>query len=187
MVLTFSIDIDGTISEYPKYWLTYLESKTGIKFETPTNARTVIGDKLYEVLKDNWRRGPEKFDVPIFEEAIELSKNIYSSGGIIFMNTQRPLSEYPNMRAMTISWLMNNDFCFEDVQEKTALNLMKQGASVHIDNELSEALKIEKVDTIKTIFLIDENSTNRLEMPRGKIKYVKRKQLSGEIAKFLSL
>jgi hypothetical protein len=187
MVLTVSIDIDGTISEYPKYWLMYLESKTGIEFETTTNARIVIGDQLYEELKDKWRKGPEKYNVPIFKEAIELSKSIYLSGGIIFMNTQRPLSRYPNMRAMTMTWLENNDFCFEDVQEKTALNLKKQGASIHIDNEISEALRIAKIDTINAVILVDETSTNRLEMPHEKITYVMRKQLNQEITRFLTL
>jgi hypothetical protein len=152
---TISLDIDGTISDYPQYWLAFLENATGKKFKYTIEAKLYLGNKYYEELKTVWRTGPE-FEIPIYEEMKTLSEHIYSLGGKVYVNTRRPLHSFPKMKENTVQWLQKNKLKFEDVQVKSFDNFEKQKIELHIDDEESEVIKYANRIFPKSLILLSD-------------------------------
>lgn len=150
----FSFDIDGTISDYPDYWLKFLSARAGEEFSSTSNAKSALGQDLYQAYKTQWRLGSEKYEIPIRSELLELADLIYGSGGRVFINSQRPFSLFPQMREKTIDWLSRNRFKFEDVGPKTLNSLSKQQITCHIDDESTEAIRLLGVPTFSRVILI---------------------------------
>lgn len=150
----FSFDIDGTISDYPDYWLKFLASRTGEEFASTVDAKSRLGADLYNEHKTQWRLGPEKYEIPLRREVLELAGAIYDSGGRVFINSQRPFHKFPQMREKTINWLRLNEFQFEDVGPKSFANLIKQQVSYHIDDEPAEALRLVHVPSVRRVIVI---------------------------------
>ncbi len=150
----FSFDIDGTISDYPDYWLKFLLHLTGEEFASTFDAKSRLGLDLYDKYKTEWRLGPGKYEIPIHREILELADAIYDAGGRVFINSQRPFHKFPQMREKTINWLRLNKFQFEDVGPKSLAALTSQQISYHIDDEIAEALRLKSVPTVIKVILI---------------------------------
>ena len=150
----FSFDIDGTISDYPDYWLKFLSARAGIEFSTTLSAKSALGLDLYEEYKTQWRLGSEKYEIPVRSELLKLADLIYDSGGRVFINSRRPFSLFPQMREKTIDWLNRNGLKFEDVGPKTLTSLSKQQVICHLDDEPKEAFRLMGVPTLSRVFLI---------------------------------
>jgi hypothetical protein len=149
-----SFDIDGTISDYPDYWLKFLSTRAGVEFSTTSSAKSVLGLDLYQEYKTQWRLGSEKYEIPVRSELLKLADLIYDSGGRVFINSQRPFNLFPQMRERTIDWLSRNRFKFEDVAPKTLTSLSKQQVTCHIDDESIEAFRLMGVPTLSRVILI---------------------------------
>jgi hypothetical protein len=154
--MNISIDIDGTISDYPRYWLNFLNAYTMLDFTSTTEARQFLGTKEYERIKLLWREGPENL-IPIRDEFKELTHELYKNGCLVFVNSRRPYDQIPSMRKKNIDWLRTQGCKFEDIQVKTNSNLLDQNVEYHIDDEIEEALRIAQLKSIKKVFLLTEN------------------------------
>lgn len=152
-----SLDIDGTISEYPLHWLEFLNESFGYNFSSIDQAKKFLGQDSYKEKKDIYRRSESKYSIPIRNEFIRLAIEIYQRGGKIFINSQRPFSEYPSMLKSTSDWLNKNNFPFETIQEKSIKNLEKQQIKFHFDNEINECLRLSNIKSIKNFFLIGQD------------------------------
>lgn len=159
----FSLDIDGTISDYPDHWLKFLSSRVGEEFTSTSMAKSILGLSLYYEHKRAWRLGPEKYQIPVRNELLEFTRAIYKAGGQVFINSQRPFDKYPAMREQTIEWLNLNGFYFEDVGPKSIQAVNNQAAIYHLDDEISEALRIAHAPRIKRVGLICKNDDLFLE------------------------
>ena len=157
-MLSVSIDIDGTISEYPKYWLEFIKRDIGIQFVSVESAKKSLGKNEYSRLKNLYRNGSAKYSIPIRNEMLELANTIYKNGGQVFVNSRRPFNEYPQMLNRTKDWLTGHGFPFESIQEKSEDNLRMQKVIYHLDDELEECARIETISTIKKFFFITSES-----------------------------
>lgn len=157
MKIKVSFDIDGTISEYPKFWLDYILKQTGNNFNDINQAKNLLGVREYKELKSTYRDSEDKFLIPVRDEIVKLSKIIYKMGGEVYINSTRPFKEYPNMIGRTTEWLLRNGLMFEDVGSKTVENLMKQKCIFHVDDEIVDCLKIAELKTIKKVFLLEKS------------------------------
>jgi hypothetical protein len=154
-----SFDIDGTISNYPQYWLVFLENATGQNFKSTKEARLDLGNEYYDELKTVWRTGPE-FEIPIYNEMRILSEHIYSLGGKVYVNTRRPIHSFPKLKEKTVQWLHKNKLKFEDVQVKSFDNFKKQKVELHIDDEQSEVMKYANRIFPKSLILLSDLDFN---------------------------
>ena len=158
MTQFISLDIDGTVSEYPQYWLSYLNSRLKSDFKTTAKARLEIGLELYEEVKTEWRHGPE-YEIPTRDEIKVLSKIIYSEGFKIVMSTRRPIRRFPNMEKKISEWLTRNHIHHEAIQEKSRENFSKFQVTCHIDDEYSEIEKYMKSRYPKKLIWIRDPNT----------------------------
>ncbi len=159
----FSFDIDGTISDYPDYWLKYLMNRTGEEYKSTSIAKSTLGLDLYQEYKTQWRLGSEKYEIPIRSELQMLASQIYSSGGRVFINSQRPFHLFSQMREKTIDWLEQNKFQFEDVGPKSLAALSKQKVVYHIDDEPAEAFRLLGVPTLRRVILISKDDNEFIQ------------------------
>lgn len=150
----FSFDIDGTLTDYPKFWLKYLNIRTVANFSSVEEAKNKLGVAHYEFVKHEYRSGNVKFTEPLREEMINLSTMIYKLGGKIFVNTRRPLIRYPNMKDQTIDWLKREGFKFEDVNSKSIENIEEQKAIFHVDDEITECTRLVPARSLEKIILL---------------------------------
>ena len=137
MARYISLDIDGTVADYPRHWLQYLNTKLESSFSKTSEARQSLGVRMYEKLKSEWRNGPE-YEIPIREEMKTLTSKVYSEGFDIVISTRRPLEKFPNMQDQISRWLLKNDLPQECVQKKTLENFVRFKVLCHIDDEYSE-------------------------------------------------
>jgi uncharacterized HAD superfamily protein len=155
-MINISLDIDGTISEYPLHWLAFLNTRLESNFISTDEAKRVLGLKEYKKNKDLYRKSEEKYSIPIKSEFISLANTIYRFGGKVFINSQRPFSKYPSMLKSTSDWLKKSNFPFESIHEKTVSNLKHQEIKYHFDDEMVECLRLSKILSIEKLFLINQ-------------------------------
>lgn len=180
-MLRISIDIDGTISEYPKYWLEFIKENIGIQFVSVESAKKILGKTEYSRLKDLYRNSDSKYSIPIRHEMLEIANTIYKNSGQVFVNSRRPFKEYPDMLNRTGNWLSGHGFPFESIQEKSKDNLRRQKVIYHLDDEIEECIRLETVSTIKNFFLLtselfEQNLSHRFIKvdPSSELNLVKR-------------
>ena len=138
MPRNISLDIDGVIASYPRYFLNYVSKVTGSTFLTTETCKVSLGEDRYKRLKHGYRISKEKYQIPIHPRMIELSEQIYSCEMKIYINSSRPFHLYPDMLGDTTRWLRESMFKFELVEPKVSMNLLKQSVGLHVDNEVSE-------------------------------------------------
>jgi hypothetical protein len=153
-VINVSLDIDGTISDYPFHWLEYIKVKTGLNFLTVNDAKKTLGLAKYNQVKDLYRQSEDKYSIPIRNQLRVLATDVYKMGGKVFINSRRPFNDYPSMLNLTREWLTSNNLPFESIQAKSEFNLLSQKIMYHFDDEMSECNRLHKVISIKKIFLI---------------------------------
>jgi hypothetical protein len=153
-VINVSLDIDGTISDYPVHWLNYIKSKTGLNFLTVNDAKKSLGLAKYNEIKNLYRKSEEKYSIPVRNHLRILATDVYKIGGKVFINSRRPFADYPSMLNSTREWLSSNNLPFESIQTKSEFNLSSQQIMYHFDDEISECYRLQKVNSIKKFFLI---------------------------------
>lgn len=158
-----SIDIDGTLTDYPKPWLSFLRTQTGQDFDSVFSAKNAIGLKNYDYYKHLWRISPEKYSVQIRREMKELIEYIYGQQGKVYLNTSRPFEQYQQMHKQTTDWLTRNGIRFEGVNKKSLRNLENQGVRFHIDDQITELNRLSNAKHLKYLVLVQDNADARDE------------------------
>jgi len=153
-MINVSLDIDGTISDYPIHWLNYIRSKTGLNFLTVNAAKISLGLAKYNQIKNLYRESEDKYSIPVRDHLRILATDVYKTGGKVYINSRRPFADYPSMLNLTRQWLISNNLPFESIQTKSDLNLSRQNIMYHFDDEISECYRLQKVNSIKKFFLI---------------------------------
>jgi len=150
-----SLDIDGVIASYPRYFLNYVSKIVGSSFSTTEICKVSLGEDQYKRLKHGYRISKEKYQIPIYPRMIELSEQIYSCGMKIYVNSSRPFHLYPEMLDETTRWLRESMFKFELVEPKVAQSFLKHNVSLHVDNEVSEIerLRLEGLAEMKYLLV----------------------------------
>lgn len=147
---TWSIDIDGTLTDYPTEWLNFIHKKTGNLFDSTLDAKNILGNKSYKSLKHDYRISDEKYEINIKNEAKDFIKKIKKLGCRVIISSSRPFETYKNMMSKTKLWLINNDVHFDDLISKNELASIK--INYHIDNEMSEIERLSKLIKYKKNF-----------------------------------
>ena len=176
MSFAVSFDIDGVISDYPRFYLEFIFQKTGESVANIYQAKQVLGQIKYNEIKTEYRKSKEKYSIPIRAELIDLSNTIYGMGGTVFINSRRPFNEFPQMLNKTNEWLSKNGINFESVNSKTLENLVNQNCIFHIDDEPEDAIKIIRLKSIVKVFLLETGSKTLFTEPR--IEHVMLNQLT---------
>jgi hypothetical protein len=156
-----SIDIDGTLTDYPKPWLSFLGTQVGQEFNSVFSAKNTIGFENYRYYKRLWRISPEKYSVPVRIEMKELVEFIYSQHGKVHLNTSRPFDHYPQMHKQTTDWLIRNSIRFESLNKKSVGILEKQGVRFHIDDQITELNRLSNVKHLKYLILLRSTGDTR--------------------------
>ncbi len=157
--MNFSFDIDGTLTNYPQHWLTFIEINLGKNFKSIDEAKKELGIQVYSEIKHKYRLSEYKFQEPIRKNLIDLSEEIYKGKNLIYVHSSRPFSQYPQMMSSTYEWLKASGFRFEKIDSKNLPNFVKYGIEYHVENELEHCNSLLEANFLKGIFLIDE-STN---------------------------
>lgn len=158
-----SIDIDGTLTDYPKPWLNFLRTQTSQDFDSVFSAKNAIGLKNYYYYKHLWRISPEKYSVQIRREMKDLIEYIYSQQGKVYLNTSRPFDHYQQMHKQTTDWLTRNGIRFEGLNKKSLRNLENQGVRFHIDDQITELNRLSNAKHLKYLILVQGNADARDE------------------------
>jgi hypothetical protein len=160
--MNFSFDIDGTLTDYPQHWLTFIKLNSGRHFKSIKEAKEELGLNVYSKIKHEYRSSEYKFQDPVRESMIELSKKIYEHKNLVYVHSSRPFSKYPQMMSNTSKWLENSGFRFEKIDSKNLQNFLRYEINYHIENELLHCLPLLKSDFLKGILLIDQPVNNSI-------------------------
>jgi hypothetical protein len=177
--MNFSFDIDGTLTDYPRHWLAFIEINLGMKFESVSEAKEKLGVNVYSQIKHEYRLSEEKFKEPIRENLIDLSQKIYERKNLIYIHSSRPFSKYPNMMSKTAKWLQKSGFRFEKIDSKNIHNFIKYEIDYHIENEIEHCFPLLELDYLKGILLIESPDMGSIAEKR--ITPVKLESLSNHI------
>jgi len=163
----FSIDIDGTLTDYPKPWLNFLRTQVGQDFDSVFSAKNIIGLKNYDYYKHLWRISPEKYSVPVRIEMKELIEYVYSQQGKVYLNTSRPFDHYQQMHRQTTDWLIRNGIRFEGLNKKSVRILDNQGVRFLIDDQITELNRLANIKHLKYLILVRSNGDARKEFTKS--------------------
>jgi hypothetical protein len=156
--MRISFDIDGTVTDYPKHWLNYLNQKVGSAFIEVRQAKVILGNETYSRIKHEYRMGPEKYLQPVCEVMVRLSHEIYELGGMVFFNSSRPFDRYPEMLQKTSTWLSHYGFLFEQIYLKNGSNMNDLKIDIHLEDELSEVERIRNEGYLKSCIVLGETA-----------------------------
>ena len=138
---TWSFDIDGTLTNYPKEWLDYVFKKTGKSFKTTNQAKNFFGDD-YEKLKHSYRISNDKYEIKIDKDVVDFINKIKNTNGKVIIATSRPFDKYENMKEKTMNWLNKNYIKFDLLIKKK--DLLSFHYDLHVDDDLSQILQLRK-------------------------------------------
>ena len=108
-----AIDIDGVLANYDESWIEYLSVNCHQTFDTVDQAKTVLGVKKYEHLKDQYRRTDALLRINKVPGASEFTKELRKSGFTIVLLSARPYRKYLRIYADTQLWLRANDIWYD--------------------------------------------------------------------------
>ena len=140
---TWSFDIDGTLTQYPKEWLEYISKKSGKLFLTTEEARKALKSD-YEILKHSYRISDDKYQIKIDKNFKNFIKKIKINKGKVIIATSRPFNKYIEMKNKTIKWLKSNNINFDILISKSIL--YKFDYDIHIDDDLSQIRELKKIN-----------------------------------------
>lgn len=179
-----SFDIDGVISEYPRYWLDFIRYKTGQTYENLNDAKRILKNE-YALLKYEYRTGEYKYQIPVIED-VKIAINILQKYKYkVIISTSRPINDdkYPLMKSSIYGWLSRNGIYIDDIYHKDKeLKYLKDivgDVVLHVDDELFYVEKYAEKEINTLIINAD------LNLCQSRIKSTKHTALLSDIAKYL--
>ena len=151
----WSLDIDGVLNDYPQIWLNYIYEETNERYLNKEEAKQSLGESYWQI-KENYRIGDYKYQVPIKPDAKYLISRLKERGDKIIIATTRPFENYSSMRKNTKKWLESNNIYFESLVNKE--ELYKEDFDIHIDDELGDILKIKSYAESKGYVLVSQDT-----------------------------
>jgi hypothetical protein len=118
-----ALDIDGTLGDYHKHFLTFAAGWFGRPMPDPEEARhgvrlsTFIGvsHREYRDCKLAYRQGGMKRTMPCYPYAADLTHNIRQADAQVWLCTTRPYMRLDNIDPDTREWLRRNDIEYDAV------------------------------------------------------------------------
>ena len=108
-------DIDGVINNYPDCYLDWVESDTGIRYESMDNIKAQLDIETYENIKEKYRLSGAKRNQDVNLATIETMQKLVEMGETIILYTTRPVSKYKRIYSDTLHWLKKNKIPFEAI------------------------------------------------------------------------
>jgi FMN phosphatase YigB (HAD superfamily) len=120
------LDLDDVLADSIPFWIDYVKKEIkdseppmntkGDRAELPpeiVNAgllklKRELPYAVYKFLKNKYRSGRTKLDIPLKEGARELVDTLIKRKYIIIIMTKRPFERYPSLRVVTELWLREN-------------------------------------------------------------------------------
>ncbi|GAH16034.1 unnamed protein product, partial [marine sediment metagenome] len=131
---TILVDIDGTVNNYPKCFLDWVELNTGQSYMTVVEMKEKIGSANYQNIKYKYRMSGVKRELPVYHSSIKVLSEFKNKGCQIWFYTTRPRIQ--KVMDDTVFWLnkyfMYNQLFFVD-NKKDFLNKHMPTISLVID------------------------------------------------------
>lgn len=125
-----SFDIDGTLNNYPKCFVDFVNQKVDLEYQSLDQVRSRSD---YKELKHLYRiSGCENI---VMDEMVREIVNKLHCNFQIKIFTKRPFSDYPKMYNSTLRWLDKNDLLHDGVYPKTVENFKRSNVRIHVDDE----------------------------------------------------
>lgn len=143
-----SVDIDGVLNNYPKYWIDYVNKETCLDFQNKSDMKDALSDEEYQRLKDRCRRSDYLRSVSVKSDMVDILNKISRSGVKISIVTSRPIDNterYPNLRSLTREWLEDNNILFDNFGKKRESFISQQSVQCHIEDEIEDAVMIAQM------------------------------------------
>ena len=108
-----AFDIDGVLADYPLWFQTFVQKKTGIwidikSYELYDEYAAVLGQERIRELKHEYRESGEKRNIPLCDGAKTTLDYVHAKGLRVVFLTSRPYKQYARIFADTMEWLENN-------------------------------------------------------------------------------
>jgi len=159
------VDIDGTIGDYVKQFIDFVERRTGMNQVPPelvscdiyASLAKVVGWDMIIKLKHEFRVCGEKRCLPVMDGAKEFLDALKKSNHDIVMLTARPFGKYKRILWDTIFWLKSNGLKFDAVlsSEDKYSELVKHIGSIRfaVEDDLAQAKNISMLGV--PVYLVD--------------------------------
>jgi len=108
-------DLDDTLSNSIEYWLKFIETETGKKFDTLHEAKQTLSYNEYRNLKCKFRNSGTKINILCKDCASEVTQKLRERGFTIIIMTARPFKDYKNLFKVTIDWLDKNKIAYDGI------------------------------------------------------------------------
>jgi len=181
-----ALDIDGTIGDYHRNFLTFAEMWFGRPMPDPEQARhgTRLSEFIgvphskYREAKLAYRQGGWKRWMPCYPFAAELTRNIRGAGAQLWLCTTRPYLRLDNVDPDTREWLRRNSIEYDavifegvDGESKYADLVSQVGLEriIAVCDDLPEQVADAQSLGIGTCYLRDQPYNRGVPMPGFRI------------------
>lgn len=131
-----ALDIDGTIGDYHRHFITFAEQWTGRKMPNPGDINPgqplhnhlQMSKTTYRQCKLAYRQGGMKRSMPVYPGAAEYVRLLRKAGAEVWICTTRPYLRLDNIDPDTRHWLRRNAIQFDGILygERKYQDLVKQ-------------------------------------------------------------
>ncbi|MHB8483650.1 MAG: hypothetical protein ACYDBV_13130 [Nitrospiria bacterium] len=123
-----AIDLDDTLNEWMKTWVTYVNTLTGQNYKDDKEIRASINALEFANMKHVWRESGVKNTAKMKKGASALTKYLKKKGYRIIIISSRPYKQYSRMFPDTLLWLRRNHIAFDDLyfEDNKHLKILKQ-------------------------------------------------------------
>jgi len=110
------IDIDGVLGEHEKCFLDFINRKHPNKpFLSIKEFKFIVGIKIYEDFKSEYRQSGCKAEMEACEGAAEFTKKLKELGYVIIILSARPYEKYYTIYPDTLKFLKDKEIVFDNI------------------------------------------------------------------------
>ena len=164
-----ALDIDGTLGDYHGHFLRFAEGYVGRKMPDPKEINPGlplykymrVSRATYRAAKLAYRQGGLKRNMPVYEFASDLTREIRKAGAEIWICTTRPYLRLDNIDPDTREWLRRNRIQYDAVifGESKYRELVRQvglNRVVAVADDLPEQIRKATEIGIRPVLMMDQ-------------------------------